>query len=552
MLLETGLMITGGLAVVGLLYRAFGWFSLKIGRDAGTVSIISRLYDFGRRLPRTMLSGKFMGRLVLDVLLQARLWKEAPLRWAAHVCMAYGFTALLLLHALDGQITARLFSGYEVTLNPWLVLRNILGLLVIFGVIISLRTHPQSELPIKNRGMDRWALVLLALIMVSGFVLEGAKIISSGAFMEMAEDYAGSDDPEELRPLQAYWTKNHGVRFDGLEGPFDAETMAMGAEMNEESCLSCHVRPQSAFVSYAVSRIMTPLASWLNRTRADVWLWYPHVLICLVGLALLPFTKFLHMLTSPLTLLAPRPSKDEPRSPEYLATTRALALDACTHCGLCSEHCSVAPVFRSIGNGNILPSEKMLGLKALFRGRPLDDREKSALQEGNSICTGCYRCTEVCPVGLNLQDLWTASRDELTARRLPTPAIRARDDGQSRLDEFQRVNSFLVPEGYNGAFRSLMHTDTFRQCFTCQSCSCSCPVVQNYAENAGVELDLLPHQIVRAVALGQPDLALNARMIWDCMNCYTCQEHCPQEVRVCDIMYQLKNMAYARLADNPN
>jgi heterodisulfide reductase subunit C len=38
-------------------------------------------------------------------------------------------------------------------------------------------------------------------------------------------------------------------------------------------------------------------------------------------------------------------------------------------------------------------------------------------------------------------------------------------------------------------------------------------------------------------------MACGASMIWDCVTCYQCQEHCPQLVEVTDILYQLKNMA---------
>jgi heterodisulfide reductase subunit C/nitrate reductase gamma subunit len=551
MFLKSGLLIAGTVAALGLLYRAFTWFNLKIGLDAGSVSTSNRLIDFLKRLPRTLLSWTFVKKLALDVLLQARLWQKSRLRWAAHICIAYGFMALLLMHALDDYITARLFAGYEATVNPWLALRNIFGLIVILGVIISLRRPFKIGLPVKSKGLDRWALILMILIMVSGFMVEAAKIISSPVFLRMAEDYAGLEQPEELRPLEAYWATHYGVHFDQLEGPFDEDTMAEGAEINEDNCLPCHSRPQVAFASYGLSRIMTPLAGLLNRSRADVWLWYLHVIICLGGLAVLPFTKFLHMVTSPLTLLLERPLKKDRHNPEYLANTRALALDACTHCGLCSEHCSVAPIFQTLGNENILPSEKILGLKSLLRGGRLGAEQQQAIREGNFICTGCYRCTEICPVGLNLQDLWSASQGELAARQLPTPALWAKEDGHTRLAEFERTNGKVIKlNGNSSVLKTLTRSSTFTYCYTCKTCTCSCPVVRHYDEKASEELDLLPHQIIRSIAYGQPDLALNARMLWDCMNCYMCQEHCPQGVRVCDIMYELKNMAYTRLAEN--
>ena len=558
MFLKTGLLVVGSVAIIGLLYRAFEWFNLRIGPDAGSVSRISRFADFLKRLPGTLLSWRFWVRLVFDVLLQARLLKKSPLRWIAHIFIAYGFIALLLFHALEDLITAELIPGYACTTNPWITLRNILGLLVIVGVALSLWTRSsKKDLPVKSKGMDKWALILMASIMFSGFLLEGSKIISSGVFEEMCIEYAGIEDPEEMLPLKAYWAQHYGVYFEDLEGegPFDEEIMEEGMYMNEDNCLPCHAQPHYAFASYGISRIMTPLAAWLNQARADMWFWYLHVGICFLGLALLPFSKFLHMVTSPLTLLMERSPETKRRTPQYLANTRALTLDACTHCGLCSEHCSVAGIYRTIKNENVLPSEKLLGFRDLLKGRRINNGRLDAIREGVFSCTGCYKCTEICPVGLNLQDLWMASQNELTNRNLFTPEVWAKENGFKLFEDFRSKRNgtpLTINDDFSQKFRSLSRGDTFTYCYTCKTCSSSCPVVRHYADEASAKLDLLPHEIIRSIAFGQPDLALNARMLWDCMNCYMCQENCPQGVKICDIIYELKNMAYSRLAEKSN
>jgi heterodisulfide reductase subunit C len=82
--------------------------------------------------------------------------------------------------------------------------------------------------------------------------------------------------------------------------------------------------------------------------------------------------------------------------------------------------------------------------------------------------------------------------------------------------------------------------DTYSYCFACENCTTVCPVVQNY-ENPQEVLSLLPHQIMRSLGLGLKDLALGSNMLWDCLTCYQCQEHCPQSVKVTDIFYELKN-----------
>jgi len=44
-------------------------------------------------------------------------------------------------------------------------------------------------------------------------------------------------------------------------------------------------------------------------------------------------------------------------------------------------------------------------------------------------------------------------------------------------------------------------------------------------------------------------MASGPDMLWDCVTCYQCQEHCPQKVKVTDILYELKNMAIEKLDD---
>jgi len=90
---------------------------------------------------------------------------------------------------------------------------------------------------------------------------------------------------------------------------------------------------------------------------------------------------------------------------------------------------------------------------------------------------------------------------------------------------------------------------TYGNCFSCENCSTVCPVVENYTNPQEV-LGLLPHQIMRSIGLGLKDLALGSDMLWDCVTCYQCQEHCPQGVKVTDVLYELKNQAMAEVNSN--
>jgi heterodisulfide reductase subunit C len=84
--------------------------------------------------------------------------------------------------------------------------------------------------------------------------------------------------------------------------------------------------------------------------------------------------------------------------------------------------------------------------------------------------------------------------------------------------------------------------ETFVHCFGCQTCTTVCPVVMHY-ERPQEAVGLLPHQIMNCLGLGLTEMATGPKMLWDCLTCYQCQEHCPQNVKVADVLYGLKNLS---------
>lgn len=59
------------------------------------------------------------------------------------------------------------------------------------------------------------------------------------------------------------------------------------------------------------------------------------------------------------------------------------------------------------------------GLPARLFGRPrLDDERMALLNEALYTCTTCGVCGEVCPVGINTQELWPQLRAKMVEIRL--------------------------------------------------------------------------------------------------------------------------------------
>lgn len=549
MVFNISLYLSLAICVLGLGYKLIVWFKSKRDsneKDASTGKRVSAFFaSLGRQLASPKGWARFWSALLLDVLLLRRSFKLGPMRWAMHMLIFYGFMGLLLMHALQAQISEAIFDEYYATINPFLFLRNLFGIMALAGIAMAIwRRCKNQTLRKLTKGLDIYAIVILAVIMLSGFLLEGSKIISAQRYQEMVEEYAGLDE-EEAPALKAYWAKNYGVVFSDLKGPFEEELLEQGAELNEDNCVSCHSQPQAAFISYPVSRILAPMAAWLDQAGAPNFLWYLHFLACFVGLAYLPFSKFLHVVTTPVSLTVNALSQPDGAQGANLATRHALDMDACTHCSACSEHCSVGTIFKKLQNLAILPSEKLALSRKMLNWNSLDDSSLRLLRQGADICTNCLRCTLICPAGLDLQQLWFDIRTELDSRGYPDTYQWTRDNCPAAPEPDDEPLEIGVYDWTDQLGYGISQED-FSKCFQCQSCTNVCPVVAGY-ENPAQELGLLPHQIMQALSLGLTKEARAARMTWDCLTCYLCQEHCPQRVPVTDVLYTLRNQAFDQL-----
>ena len=560
---------------LGLAYKTSTWFSRNIGITAKDYTTSERVSAAVKGILGVIFSAKILTLIkvfILDVVLQRRILKEDFLRWFMHMLIYIGFMLLLLMHALEDFISEPLFTDYYSTINPFMFLRDLFGLMVIIGVGIAVYRRFILKVPrLKTKAMDHYAIIILAVIMISGIMLEGVKITSHTEFQAMVEDYAGltlEDDPDEIMALESYWVKDFGVVSPNVKAPFDQDALSQGQEIHEESCMDCHSSPQWAFTGYAFAKISKPIALALDRADASNILWYIHFLACFIGLAYLPFSKMFHIFSTPISLLTNAVMDKEKSEPANIATRQVMELDACMRCGTCSLRCSAASAFDALGNEYILPSEKMTFLKSLAAGKDLNRKELLAIQEGVYLCTNCDRCTVVCPAGINLKELWFNVRENLVQRGYPEPLVLSpfsfyrglnrenisEDDyvkpleGTSRVvaGKFEQVMDPSTPISFKDRkiveLNKLPSSSTFSYCFGCQNCTTVCPVVVSY-ENPQETLGLLPHQVMNCLGLGLAEMASGPKMLWDCVTCYQCQEHCPQNVQVTDIFFQLKNLA---------
>ncbi len=79
-------------------------------------------------------------------------------------------------------------------------------------------------------------------------------------------------------------------------------------------------------------------------------------------------------------------------------------------------------------------------------------------------------------------------------------------------------------------------------CYQCGKCSAGCP--------AAGAMEVLPHQIIRLVQLGQEEDALRTETVWYCAACLTCAARCPKGVDLARVMEALREVAMEAQGDH--
>ena len=72
-------------------------------------------------------------------------------------------------------------------------------------------------------------------------------------------------------------------------------------------------------------------------------------------------------------------------------------------------------------------------------------------------------------------------------------------------------------------------------CYQCEKCSNGCPMT--------FAMDVLPHQVMHKVSLGQIGDLINSDTIWVCASCETCTTRCPNEIDIAHVMDTLRQLS---------
>ncbi len=256
-----------GLAVflLGIIGLSIVWFSGTLP-GAGDGSLSKKVFQTMKTIMGITFSSRIwviIKVLILDALLQRRLFRVSRPRWAIHALIfyAFGFRFIWGLVALVASIWFPEWSA------AWLMLDNnhpltaflfdLSGLMVIIGVIGMMIRRKQSAAKMQLQGLPKadWpAYGLLGGIMIAGFILEGMRMAMTGS------------------PGGA---------------PY-------------------------AFIGDAISRLLVDF----ELTGVYGYAWYLHAILTGAFVAYLPFSRMLHMIMAPVVLAMNAGSQ-----PDHHATT---------------------------------------------------------------------------------------------------------------------------------------------------------------------------------------------------------------------------------------
>jgi Fe-S oxidoreductase/nitrate reductase gamma subunit len=316
-----------------------------------------RLWRLGKAEPRFDRVVLRLKGLLFDAFGQRRVLNN-PFAGFFHALIFFGFTILFM-----GTMVVMIHEDFGLPIMRgifYLVFQSftldVVGALSILGVLIALyHRYLQKPARLQSRWQDGVILSLVLTILLTGFIVEGLRIIAT-------------DDP---------W------------GSWSPIGLATGKFL-------------SALVPAAAFR------------PAHVLFWWFHLLLVFGFIAWIPYSKLLHIFTSPANIyfrsLDAKGGMLKPIDTEtaesfgvsrldQMSWKALLDLDACTECGRCQDVC---PAFNT--GKPLSPKSLILDLRQSLRADGTGAAGATPLighviaEDTLWACTTCAACMQECPV----------------------------------------------------------------------------------------------------------------------------------------------------------
>ncbi|OUM98330.1 MAG: hypothetical protein BAA04_05745 [Firmicutes bacterium ZCTH02-B6] len=283
-----------------------------------------------------------------------------------HILLSWGFVILFIgttVVFIQADLRIPIMHGWFYLIFQSLIL-DVFGLGAIVGLAVALYRRYVAKVPRLTHGLwqDGFLLASMLIILITGFLVEGLRIVATS-------DPWGSWSPVGLatgRALAALGIREYGTQL-------------------------------------AVHR----------------FLWWFHMLVSYVFVGYIPFSKMMHLFTSPASIFTRNLQPKGRLEPLDVENTEVLGvktlrdfdwkdlldLDACTECGRCQAVCPAYAVGKPL-NPKMLILDMRRQLTEEIGGVPWAKRELEPRPIiGTSIepetlwsCTTCHACVTACPV----------------------------------------------------------------------------------------------------------------------------------------------------------
>src|SRR5512139_646846 len=90
-------------------------------------------------------------------------------------------------------------------------------------------------------------------------------------------------------------------------------------------------------------------------------------------------------------------------------------------------------------------------------------------------------------------------------------------------------------KGFGREVMAVPGCESLQSCIQCGTCSGVCPL--------SIYMDYSPRQVMALTRADFKNEVLRSVTIWLCASCYACTVECPRQIRITDIMYELKQRA---------
>ncbi|MEE9201008.1 MAG: (Fe-S)-binding protein [Candidatus Brocadiales bacterium] len=353
--------------LIGILAHLSFWFKGALTRTREG-SFKEKLGFLAGALYNAIFARASLRLLFRNIILETTLLRRDPTRWPMHFPLALGFCILFFVGSLGDQLTDWGLLNIQKD-TPWFAFVNdAAGMLLLFGLLLALHRRYLMKLPYLKTFLDDKLLVILLLVsLLTGYVVEGLRLLSTG------------------------------------------------------------IDSRASFVGASLAGVLSPLSyDW---DSSYLYIWWLHALVSLAFFSYIPFSRAFHLFATPLTLLVN--SLDHKQSfisidpsgktPNF-TVKQLLELSGCTRCGECLRVCET---YKDREVDPIAPAIKLKEMKdhllhkyappwasSVLGAKQFSDEDLSTLSEAAFRCTLCGYCTQVCPSKIDLQNMWYSIRQE--------------------------------------------------------------------------------------------------------------------------------------------